>query len=99
MRFLVTIYRYEGNYSALVPDLPGCVAAADTVEEVRDLMADAIALHLESMQEAGQKTPAPRRSMKFEVDDSSAEELCTWVEVSVPRKGKMRVAHRKRLGA
>jgi predicted RNase H-like HicB family nuclease len=84
MRFLVRIYRYGGNYSALVPDLPGCVAAADTVEEVRKLVKEAIALHVEAMQEAGQKVPKPRQSMKFAIDQSSEEEFCTWVDVALP---------------
>ena len=49
MRFLVGIYHADGNYSAMVPDLPGCVAAGDTVEEVRKLIAEGITLHLELM--------------------------------------------------
>jgi predicted RNase H-like HicB family nuclease len=84
MQFLIRIYRYGGSYSALVPDLPGCIAAAGTVEEVRRLMAEAIGLHLEMMQESGEKIPRPRQSMKFTVDQSVEEELCTWVEVALP---------------
>jgi predicted RNase H-like HicB family nuclease len=84
MRFLVQIYRQGKHYSALVPDLPGCVAAGDTVEEVRRLMAQAIALHLEDMQESGQKIPRPRKSMKFAADDATDEEFCTWVDVTLP---------------
>jgi predicted RNase H-like HicB family nuclease len=61
------------------------VAAADTVEEVRQLMAEAIALHVEAMQELGQKIPKPRQSMKFAIDQSSEEEFCTWVDVSLPK--------------
>jgi predicted RNase H-like HicB family nuclease len=80
MRYLVNIHRFGGNYSAMVPDLPGCVAAGDTVEEVRDLIAEAIALHLLLMRETGEKIPKPRQSFKFVVDESSQEVFCTWVE-------------------
>ncbi len=84
MRFLVRIYRHEGDYSALVPDLPGCVAVAEKVEKVRNLIAEAIALHLELMQQSGERMPVPTQSIEFAVDEASEEEFCTWVEVKVP---------------
>jgi predicted RNase H-like HicB family nuclease len=84
MRFLIRIFRAGGNYSAMAPDLPGCVAAGKSIEKTRKLMAEAIALHLEQMQESGQKLPKPRQSVKFAIDEAADEELCTWVEVEVP---------------
>ena len=45
--------------SAYVPDLPGCVAAGDTVEEVRKLIAEAVQMHLEGMREDGDPVPEP----------------------------------------
>jgi predicted RNase H-like HicB family nuclease len=42
-----------------VPDLPGCIAAGDTLEEVRRLVAEAIAVHLEGMREDGEPIPEP----------------------------------------
>src|SRR5258708_7778881 len=81
MRFLVRIYKYEGDYSAMAPDLPGCVAAAETVEKVRKLMAEALALHLDLMRQSGEKIPSPTRQIVFAIDESAEEELCTWVEV------------------
>lgn len=47
------------NYSAWSPDLPGCVATGDTIEEVEDRMREAIALHLEGMAEDGDPIPEP----------------------------------------
>jgi predicted RNase H-like HicB family nuclease len=44
MRFLVKIYHYKRCYSAMVPDLPGCIAAAGTSEECRRLIAEAMGL-------------------------------------------------------
>jgi predicted RNase H-like HicB family nuclease/predicted RNA-binding Zn-ribbon protein involved in translation (DUF1610 family) len=84
VRYLVKIHCYHGDYSARVPDLPGCVAAADSIEEVKDLIAEAIGMHLEFMRESGERIPAPRQSIRFAIDESSAEELLTWVEVKAP---------------
>ena len=85
MRFLIRVFFYKGDYSAMVPDLPGCVAAGDTVEEVRQLMAEAIALHLERMHETGEAIPVPARHVDLNVDDLEDGELCTWVEVPFPQ--------------
>jgi predicted RNase H-like HicB family nuclease len=48
-----------GGYSAYVPDLPGCVAAARTIEETRELMEDAIEFHIEGMRLHGEVVPEP----------------------------------------
>ena len=45
------------GYSAHVPDLPGCVAAAATLDETRQLMKEAIQGHLECMRESGYSIP------------------------------------------
>jgi predicted RNase H-like HicB family nuclease len=47
------------NFGAYAPDLPGCVATADTLEECEALMREAIAFHLESMREYGDPIPVP----------------------------------------
>jgi predicted RNase H-like HicB family nuclease len=49
----------EGGYSAYVPDLQGCVAAARTLEEVRTLMEEAIEFHIEGMRLHGEIVPEP----------------------------------------
>lgn len=59
MRYAVVVEKAEHNYSAYVPDLPGCVAAAETKEEVLDLIREAIDFHLEGMREAGEEIPEP----------------------------------------
>jgi predicted RNase H-like HicB family nuclease len=59
MRYAVVVEKAENNYSAYVPDLPGCVAAAETKEEVLDLIREAIDFHLEGMREAGEEIPQP----------------------------------------
>ena len=81
LRYLVRIYRYRSSYSADVPDLPGCIAAARTLPACKRLIAGAIAMHLEGMREAGERIPQPKRRIQFEIDDSDDEAYCTWVEV------------------
>jgi predicted RNase H-like HicB family nuclease len=49
----------EGGYSAYAPDLPGCVAAAATLGEIRGLMEEAIEFHIEGMRLHGETVPKP----------------------------------------
>jgi predicted RNase H-like HicB family nuclease len=60
VREYLVIYEWAGqNYSAYAPDLPGCVAAGDTLEETERLMEEAIALYIESLKETRQPVPEP----------------------------------------
>ncbi|MCY4615373.1 MAG: type II toxin-antitoxin system HicB family antitoxin [Chloroflexi bacterium] len=62
MKYTVVIEETDNGYSAYAPDVPGCVAAGDTVSEVEDLIREALALHLESLREHGEPVPEPRAS-------------------------------------
>ena len=57
MRYAVIIEKGKDSYGAYVPDLPGCVAVGDTVEEVKTLIQEAIEFHLEGMIEDGDEIP------------------------------------------
>ena len=59
MRYAIVIEKAEGNYSAYVPDLPGCVAAGATVEAVEAEMREAIRFHIEGLKADGLAIPAP----------------------------------------
>lgn len=59
MRYAMIIETGEKNYSAYLPDLPGCVATGKTIEEVRKHMREAIELHLAGMREDGLPIPEP----------------------------------------
>lgn len=65
MRYAVVIEKAGGNFSAYVPDLPGCVAAGATVEEAESEIRDAIAFHLEDMRETGIPIPAPTSKVEY----------------------------------
>jgi predicted RNase H-like HicB family nuclease len=59
MRFAIVIEKAGGNYSAYVPDLPGCIATGDTVEEVEREISDAIRFHIEGLRADGLPVPKP----------------------------------------
>jgi predicted RNase H-like HicB family nuclease len=59
MRYAVVIEKADGNYSAYVPDLPGCVATGATVEVVEQEIRDAIRFHIAGLEADGLPIPAP----------------------------------------
>lgn len=59
MRYAIVIERAESNFSAYVPDLPGCVATGGTLQEVESEIRDAIAFHLDGLREDGIVIPQP----------------------------------------
>jgi predicted RNase H-like HicB family nuclease len=66
MKYAIVIEKVPGsNYSAYVPDLPGCVAAADTLEEIKQLMQEGIEFHLEGMREDGDPIPEPTTRVEY----------------------------------
>jgi predicted RNase H-like HicB family nuclease len=62
MKYLVVIERGDSSYGAYVPDLPGCIAAADSEAEVRRLIKESIEFHIEGLRQDGQPVPAPASS-------------------------------------
>ena len=63
LRFAIVIEKARENYSAYVPDLPGCVATGDSVEDTESLIREAIDFHLEGMREDGFPIPEPQTSV------------------------------------
>lgn len=59
MRYAVLFEKTDTGYSAYVPDLPGCIAVGDTLEETAQLMREAIEFHLDGMREDGEPIPEP----------------------------------------
>ena len=59
MRYAVVIEQANDNYSAYVPDLPGCVATGPTVETVEDEIREAIRFHIDGLKADGLPVPAP----------------------------------------
>ncbi len=65
MRYAVVIEKGATSYGAYVPDLPGCVVAGETRDEVLQLIQDAIEFHIEGLKEDGKPVPAPSFSVEF----------------------------------
>jgi predicted RNase H-like HicB family nuclease len=59
MRYAVVIEKAEGNYSAYVPDLPGCVATGETVAAVEQEIREAIRFHIDGLKADGLGVPEP----------------------------------------
>jgi predicted RNase H-like HicB family nuclease len=59
MRYAMIIEKGERNYSAYLPDMPGCIATGKTVEEVKRRMSEAVELHLRGLREDGLPVPEP----------------------------------------
>lgn len=65
MRYAVVIEKAEANYSAYVPDLPGCVATGGTLEEIQQEIREAIEFHIEGMREEGLPVPEPGSQVSY----------------------------------
>ncbi len=70
-RFLIIIEQGNHNYSAYVPDLPGCIATGKTLEEVKANIREAIRMHIQGMIEDQESIPA-------------SQILAEYVDISIP---------------
>lgn len=65
MRYAIVIEKADGNYSAYVPDLPGCVATGATVEEVETQIREAIEFHIDGLRQDGIPIPSPASQVEY----------------------------------
>ena len=65
MRYAIVIEKANGNYSAYVPDLPGCIATGDTEAEVESFIRDAIEFHVAGLREDGLPVPPPSSKVEY----------------------------------
>ena len=87
-RFIIVIEGGEGKYSAYSPDVPGCVAAGDTLEETLELFKGALDMHLSGMAEDGNPMPHARGIdyyLENEPDFYEADDFLTHVEVDLAK--------------
>lgn len=65
MKEYVAIFEWAGsNYSAYVPDLPGCISTGKTLEEIENNIKEAIELYIDTLREDGQPIPEPSLTVK-----------------------------------
>jgi len=65
MKYAVVIEKADSNYSAYVPDLPGCIATGRTIEKVEIEIRNSIEFHLEGMKQDGQTIPLPSSAVEY----------------------------------
>ena len=65
MRHAVVIEKGAKGFGAYAPDLPGCIAAAKTRDEVVKLIQDAMEFHIEGLKQHGEPVPKPTSSVEF----------------------------------
>ncbi len=65
MRYAIVVEKAGNNYSAYVPDLPGCVATGSTIKETERKIREAIELHIEGMMEDGLPIPQPTSIVQY----------------------------------
>ena len=65
MRYMVVLERGETSWGAHVPDLPGCIAVAETRTEVLRLVREAVDFHIEGLREDGLPVPKPSSESEF----------------------------------
>jgi predicted RNase H-like HicB family nuclease len=65
MKYAIVIEKAQSNYSAYVPDLPGCVATGSTIMEVEKEIREAIEFHIAGMRQDGESVPEPSSSVEY----------------------------------
>lgn len=65
MRYAIVIERTSNNFSAYVPDVPGCVATAQTREEIETLIREAIEFHVAGLRADGLSVPPPSSDVEY----------------------------------
>ena len=65
MKYAVVIERADQNYAAYVPDLPGCIATGETLEQAEKSIREAIEFHIEGLKEDSLPVPKPRTVCEY----------------------------------
>ena len=65
MRYAIVIEQSGENFAAYVPDLPGCVAAGESMDELETNIREAIVFHLESLRDDGENIPSPSSRAEY----------------------------------
>ena len=65
MRYAIVIEKAESNYSAYVPDLPGCLATWVDIDELEAQIREAVEFHLDGLREDGMAIPPPSSQVEY----------------------------------
>jgi predicted RNase H-like HicB family nuclease len=64
-KYAIVIEQGENNFSAYVPDLPGCITTGRTIEEIERNIREAVELHLKVLREDGEPIPEPHTAVAY----------------------------------
>ena len=81
----------DSDYGVSFPDLPGCVTAGSTLDEARDMAAEALALHLEGLQEDGEAIPEPSSLESIMNDPDNRDGVAILVAAPAPVARAVRI--------
>lgn len=70
-RYAIVIENAGKNFSAYVPDLPGCIATGKTVAEVERELRGAIEFHIKGLKEDGLPIPEPTSLAEYVLVEAS----------------------------
>ncbi len=77
LKYSVVYERTPNNFSAYVPELPGCISTGQTWDEIREMIREAISYHIEDLMEQGDHVPEPRMS----IGDAMAHHIASLSDV------------------
>ncbi|MBR1222916.1 type II toxin-antitoxin system HicB family antitoxin [Bradyrhizobium sp. U87765 SZCCT0131] len=81
----------NSDYGVSFPDLPGCVTAGATLDEARDMAAEALALHLEGLQDDGEAIPEPSSLESIMSDPENRDGVAILVAAPAPAARAVRI--------
>ena len=85
--YVALIHKDPGSdFGVSFPDFPGCVTAGSTLDEARDMAAEALALHIEGMAEDGEAVPAPSSLDAVMADRENRDAVAVLIAAAVPSK-------------
>ncbi len=82
----------DSDYCVYFPDLPGCVTAGRTIEETREMAAEALALHLDGLAEDGDEIPAPSSADAILTHPDASDALALLVVEALPVDAEVRIS-------
>lgn len=88
-KYIAVIEKAENNYSAYLPDVPGCVSTGDTVDETLQNIKEALEFHLETLQEDGDTLPLTSSLEKHLANGDIALEddvIIAYIHAAIPEK-------------
>ncbi len=65
MKYLIIIEKANNNYSAYLPDVPGCIATGKTIDKTKKNITEALAIHLQGLSEEGISSPEPKAKADY----------------------------------